>query len=148
MRCRGDVAIGIRILPFLLLPSCLSFLNEICFPRASFTRSQHWAYPARYSWINEIAMLPSPTLLATRLIDPLRTSPAQKMPGKLVSSGNGGRRSRLGRSECPVQIKPFWSRCKPEGNQPVFAVAPIMMNRASAGYTRSIRVAPGGERQT
>ena len=42
---------------------------------------------ARYSWIRETAIDPSPTALATRLIERARTSPATKMPGTLVSSG-------------------------------------------------------------
>ncbi len=41
---------------------------------------------ARYWWISETAIEPSPTALATRLIDRARTSPATKMPGTLVSS--------------------------------------------------------------
>ena len=42
---------------------------------------------ARYSWISETAIEPSPTALATRLIERARTSPATKTPGTLVSSG-------------------------------------------------------------
>jgi hypothetical protein len=34
-------------------------------------------------------MAPSPTAEATRLIDPLRTSPTAKTPGRFVSSGSG-----------------------------------------------------------
>ena len=36
-------------------------------------------------------MAPSPTAEAHRLTDPLRTSPAAKMPGRLVSRKYGGR---------------------------------------------------------
>ena len=42
---------------------------------------------ARYSWMSETAIDPSPTALATRLIERARTSPATKTPGTLVSSG-------------------------------------------------------------
>ena len=42
---------------------------------------------ARYSWMSETAIEPSPTALATRLIERARTSPATKTPGTLVSSG-------------------------------------------------------------
>ena len=42
---------------------------------------------ARYSWISETAIEPSPTALATRLIERARTSPATSTPGTLVSSG-------------------------------------------------------------
>ncbi len=46
------------------------------------------AHPcARYSWMSETAIEPSPTALATRLIERARTSPATKTPGTLVSSG-------------------------------------------------------------
>src|SRR5205814_1018822 len=41
---------------------------------------------ARYSWISDTAIDPSPTALATRLIDRARTSPATNTPGTLVSS--------------------------------------------------------------
>ena len=41
---------------------------------------------ARYSWISETAIEPSPTALATRLIERARTSPATNTPGTLVSS--------------------------------------------------------------
>ena len=40
-----------------------------------------------------MAMLPSPTPLDTRLMELWRASPAQKTPGRLVSSGNGWRSS-------------------------------------------------------
>ena len=48
---------------------------------------------ARCSCTNAIAMLPSPTPEATRLMLPWRTSPAAKMPGTLVSSRYGSRSS-------------------------------------------------------
>ena len=41
---------------------------------------------ARYSWMRDTAIEPSPTALATRLIERARTSPATKTPGTLVSS--------------------------------------------------------------
>jgi len=40
----------------------------------------------KYSWIWRIAIDPSPTAEATRLTEPLRTSPAANTPGWLVSS--------------------------------------------------------------
>ena len=39
----------------------------------------------KYSWIWRIAIDPSPTADATRLTEPLRTSPAANTPGRLVS---------------------------------------------------------------
>ena len=44
------------------------------------------AHAARYSWISDTAIEPSPTALATRLIERARTSPATNTPGTLVSS--------------------------------------------------------------
>ena len=49
---------------------------------------------ARYSWIRETAIEPSPTALATRLIERARTSPATNTPGTLVSSVRGSRVQR------------------------------------------------------
>ncbi len=46
---------------------------------------------ARYWWTSDTAIDPSPTALATRLIERARTSPATNTPGTLVSSGNGSR---------------------------------------------------------
>ena len=43
-------------------------------------------HSARYSWISETAIEPSPTALATRLIERARTSPATNTPGTVVSS--------------------------------------------------------------
>ena len=47
--------------------------------------------PARYSQMSVIAIEPSPTADAIRLIEPLRTSPTAKIPGRLVSRNRGGR---------------------------------------------------------
>ena len=47
--------------------------------RAQFVDDVHAA--ARYSWISETAIEPSPTALATRLIERARTSPATNTPG-------------------------------------------------------------------
>ena len=41
---------------------------------------------ARYWWISETAIEPSPTALATRLKERARTSPATSTPGTVVSS--------------------------------------------------------------
>src|SRR5215831_14655739 len=48
-------------------------------------------YSCSTLWTNEIAVDPSPTADATRLILPPRTSPTAKTPGKLVSSKYGWR---------------------------------------------------------
>jgi hypothetical protein len=44
---------------------------------------------ARRRWIPATAMPPSPTAAAQRFTDPERTSPAAKIPGRLVSIGVG-----------------------------------------------------------
>ena len=44
---------------------------------------------ANLIWTPATAMPPSPTAAAHRFTDPARTSPAAKIPGKLVSSGPG-----------------------------------------------------------
>src|SRR5262249_22052046 len=47
----------------------------------------------KYSCTIEMAVLPSPTAAATRLREPMRTSPAAKTPGMLVSRSIGSRSS-------------------------------------------------------
>ena len=42
-------------------------------------------------WICATTAAPSPTAAATRLVEPARTSPMAKTPGRLVSSGRTGR---------------------------------------------------------
>jgi hypothetical protein len=44
---------------------------------------------ANLNWTPATAMPPSPTAAAHRFTEPERTSPAAKIPGKLVSSGPG-----------------------------------------------------------
>jgi len=44
---------------------------------------------ANLIWTPAMAIPPSPTAAAQRFTDPERTSPAAKIPGKLVSSGPG-----------------------------------------------------------
>jgi len=74
-------------------------------------------------------MPPSPTAAAQRLTEPERTSPAAKMPGRLVSSGVGGRfipfHAGAPATACPVLMKPFSSRSMSGGNQLVHGNAPI-----------------------
>jgi hypothetical protein len=48
-------------------------------------------YPAAITlWISATTAAPSPTAAATRFVDPARTSPTAKTPGRLVSSGRTG----------------------------------------------------------
>ena len=51
----------------------------------------------RYWWTSDTAIEPSPTALATRLIERARTSPATNTPGTLVSSRYGSRVERPAR---------------------------------------------------
>ena len=66
-------------------------------------------------------MPPSPTAAAQRFTEPERTSPAAKMPGRLVSSGPGKRlmpfHAGASATAWPVLIKPFSSRSISGGNQ-------------------------------
>ena len=49
--------------------------------------NRSWAYTVcRYWWTMLTVAEPSPTAAATRLPEPWRASPAQKMPGTLVSN--------------------------------------------------------------
>src|SRR4029077_12725233 len=67
---------------------------------------------ARYSWISETAIDPSPTALATRLIERIRTSPATNTPGTLVSNTYGSRASGhpWSRTSGPARMNPRSSR--------------------------------------
>src|SRR4029079_9088102 len=69
---------------------------------------------ARYSWISETAIEPSPTALATRLIERARTSPATNTPGTLVSSTYGSRLSGqpVWCASAPARTKPRSSRAR------------------------------------
>jgi hypothetical protein len=66
---------------------------------------------ARLMWMPATAMPPSPTAAAQRLTDPERTSPAAKIPGRLVSRGAGrrlfARHAGASATSDPVLINPF-----------------------------------------
>ena len=61
--------------------------------RASGLARQAGAEKARYWWTERTEAEPSPTAEATRFMDPERTSPTAKSPGRLVSNGSGDRSS-------------------------------------------------------
>ena len=77
-------------------------------------------------------MEPSPTAEVHRLIESLRTSPAAKTPGKLVSRRNGSRErccqmsppSTERSNAIPVRTKPRSSSSTAPSSQPVLASAP------------------------
>src|SRR3954469_13880799 len=89
---------------------------------------------ARLMWIPETAIPPSPTAAAQRFTDPERTSPAAKIPGRLVSSGAGrrlfSRHAGASATSAPVLMNPFASRSISAGNQSVHGRAPIMEKTA------------------
>src|SRR5215472_14738381 len=89
---------------------------------------------ARLMWIPATAMPPSPTAAAQRFTDPERTSPAAKIPGRLVSSGAGRclfvRHAGASATSAPVLMNPFWSRSISGGNHSVHGRAPIIENTA------------------
>jgi len=61
----------------------------------------------KYSWIWRIAIDPSPTAEATRLTEPLRTSPAANTPGWLVSESHSASRHRCGTREDQPKCEKF-----------------------------------------
>src|SRR3954471_10829319 len=75
------------------------------------------------------ARAPSPTAKATRLVVLLRTSPAAKTPGHVVSTVQGSRSFRGQSWECadsaPVRMKPLGSTATLDGNQSVRGLAPM-----------------------
>src|SRR5207245_11504025 len=77
----------------------------------------------RASCTPAIAMPPSPTAAAQRFTEPERTSPAAKIPGRLVSTGPGARtptfHADAWATAGPVLIKPFSSRSIWGGSQSV-----------------------------
>src|SRR5438105_3509295 len=80
-------------------------------PRFHLASEQRWV---RYRCTSWMLIAPSPTAEATRLIEPCRTSPAANTPGRLVSSGSGGRAGRSSPAATarswPVRMKPWESR--------------------------------------
>src|SRR6266700_2486406 len=90
--------------------------------------------------MNCTAIAPSPTLEATRLMEPCRTSPAAKMPGTLVSRKKGSRSSGQRFGGCPsciksgpVRTKPFSSPSTTPLSQLVCGSVPMKMNSEVAG---------------
>ena len=76
-----------------------------------------------------MAIAPSPTAVATRLAEPLRTSPTAKMPGRLVSSAEL-------RVSWPVRTKPSGVQVDQAASQPLQGVMPMNTNSARASRTR------------
>src|SRR5262249_22765313 len=95
---------------------------------------------ARYSWISETAIEPSPTALATRLIERARTSPATNTPGTVVSSRWGPRWA----SRPPPWAaagggrRPRPAGATPPASQSVRGAAPMKTKHASTGSTDSL----------
>src|SRR5881394_1244421 len=87
-----------------------------------------------------IAMLPSPTAAAQRLIEPERTSPTAKIPGKLVSNAAGDRGAFAHiaalATSVPVLMKPLLSRIISAGSHSVQGAAPIMEKTAGVSTVR------------
>src|ERR1700740_1120055 len=92
--------------------------------------------------MNEIAIDPSPTADATRLMLPPRTSPTANTPGRLVSSKYGGRvrgqcaelRSSGDRTG-PVLMKPLASTARQPSSQLVLGAAPVITNTCRILYS-------------
>src|ERR1700733_784539 len=92
---------------------------------------------------SRMAIAPSPTAAATRLAEPLRTSPTAKTPGLLVSSGNGpvpSAPSAAAAAPAPVRTNPRSSRSTRPPSQSVHGTAPMKMKSARAGRRRRVPV--------
>ena len=88
---------------------------------------------------------PAPTADATRFITPAHTFPAAKMPGTLVSSGSGSRRSFHTRGKSvelvksrPMSTHPFSSRSTRSGSHSLRGRVPMKTNAASASSTDTV----------
>src|SRR5205814_7162799 len=95
---------------------------------------------ANLIWTPVTAMPPSPTAAAQRLTEPDRTSPAAKIPGRLVSSGPGWRlfsfQAGAFATVDPVLMNPLSSRSISSGSHSVHGLAPIMEKIAGVRTTR------------
>src|SRR3984893_1260578 len=99
--------------------------------------------------MNAIAIDPSPTADATRLMLPPRTSPTAKTPGRFVSNRYGDRANRhspvvksSGDKSGPVLMNPRPSSATHPSSQPVFGTAPVIMNTRLERRSRE-QPAPG-----
>src|ERR1700722_12032704 len=99
------------------------------------------AYVLSTSCTPSTAIPPSPTAAAQRFTEPDRTSPAAKMPGRLVSRGPGKRfmpfQAGAPATAWPVLTKPLSSRSISGGNQLVQGIAPTM--EKTAGVSTMLR---------
>src|SRR5215470_17497847 len=95
---------------------------------------------ARLMCIPATAIPPSPTAAAQRFTDPERTSPAAKIPGRLVSSGAGrrllSRHAGASATSAPGLMNPFSSLSISGGNHSVQGRAPIIENTAGVLIVR------------
>src|SRR3954453_9386213 len=87
----------------------------------------------RYWWMSETAIEPSPTALATRLIERARTSPATKIPGTVVSRRYGSRPSGqpAAFASGPARMKPRSSRPTTPSSHSVRGQAPMNTKQAA-----------------
>jgi hypothetical protein len=80
-------------------------------------------------------VLPSPTAAAQRFTEPARTSPAAKIPGRLVSKGAGERFAFIhigsAATSVPVFTKPFLSRSQ---TLPLSSDHSLLLEVAVTGY--------------
>ena len=89
--------------------------------------------------MSETAIEPSPTALATRLIERARTSPATNTPGTLVSSRYGSRGSGQPSpaTSGPARMNPRASRRTTPSSQSVRGAAPMNTKHASTSSSDS-----------
>src|SRR5256714_8466055 len=88
----------------------------------------------RASCTPAIAIPPSPTAAAQRFTDPERTSPAAKIPGRLVSSGLGLRllfcHAGAFATAVPGLVNPLSCRALSRGGQVGHAFAPDILKKS------------------
>ena len=102
--------------------------------------------PSRYCPANWMAVAPSPTAKATRLMEPVADVADAYTWGRLISSGSGcrssgqfdgGLRSRRSR---PVTTNPWSSRSITLASQLAWGSAPMRMKGAAVGNVSSVPV--------
>src|SRR5258708_1141102 len=92
-------------------------------------------------------MPPSPTAAAQRFTEPERTSPAAKMPGRLVSKAPGGRLAPFQAGPSPTAAPLFPKPPSPPPTSPPHHLRPPALRRPPAGAGRRADHRKGGGRR-
>src|SRR6266498_2328902 len=123
-----------------------SSVSPLGCPTSPFLSSLTYAWPeASEAWIERTTSAPSPTAAATRFVEPVRTSPIAKTPGRVHSSRSGPRsapfqcREKSGwrLASSPVTTKPLsswptnWTSPSDLGEAPIIAKSAEVSTRRS-----------------